>query len=104
MSNILTSRIKLEKLARKKGTNNYCNLSTDALIKLLRTEPFLYRKEINIIPENLGVNDPRTKSTSYLVNIIEKYEISQKLTELDLNSIEKRNITKKRFKSSYRIT
>ena len=104
MPNILTSRIKLEKLARKKGTNNYRNLSTDALIKLLRTEPFLYRKEINIIPENLGVNDPRTKSTSYLVNIIEKYEISQKLTELDLNSIEKRNITKKRFKSSYRIT
>ena len=59
MPNILTSRIKLEKLARKKGINNYCNLSTDALIKLLRSELFLYRKDI-IIAENLSVNDPRT--------------------------------------------
>ena len=51
---------KIRKISKKKCITNYCNLSTDALIKLLRSEPFLYRKEINIIPENLSVNDPRT--------------------------------------------
>ena len=59
MPNILISRIKLEKLAGKKCITNYCNFSTDALIKLLRSELFLYRKDI-IIAENLSVNDPRT--------------------------------------------
>ena len=83
------------KLARKKGITNYHNLSTDALIKLLCSAPFLYRKYINIVVENLGVNDPITKSTSYLVSIIEKYETSKKLTELGLNNSQKRNITKK---------
>ena len=91
------------KLARKKGITNYHNLSTDALIKLLCSAPFLYRKYINIVVENLGVNDPITKSTSYLVNIIEKYETSKKLTELGLNNIDKRN-NKERFKLNHRIT
>ena len=80
-------RKKLEKPAKRKGIKQPHKKSTDTLIKLLLSEPFLYRKDITIIAKNIDINKPSNKSTNYLINAIDKYEISKKLQELNLNNI-----------------
>ena len=80
-------RIKLEKPAKRKGIKQPHKKSTDTLIKLLLSEPFLYRKDITIITKNIDINEPSNKSTNYLINAIDKYEISKKLQELNQNNI-----------------
>ena len=80
-------RKKLEKPAKRKGIKQPHKKSTDTLIKLSLSEPFLYRKDITIIAKNIDINEPSNKSTNYLINAIDKYEISKKLQELNLNNI-----------------
>ena len=80
-------RKKLEKPAKRKGIKQPHKKSTDTLIKLSLSGPFLYRKDINIIAENITIREPSNKSTNYLINAIGKYEISKKLQELNLNNI-----------------
>ena len=69
-------------------------MPTDTLIKLLYSLPYLYRKDINIIAENIGINKPHNKSIDYLITVIDRYEAGNKLIELGLHKINKRYISK----------
>ena len=69
-------------------------MPTDTLIKLLYSLPYLYRKDINIIAENIGINKPHNKSIDYLITVIDRYEAGNKLIELGLDKINKRYISK----------
>ena len=91
---MVSPREKLEKIAKRKGIKGPHTMSTETLIKLLYSLPYLYRKDINIIAENIGINKPHNKTIDYLITVIDRYEAVNKLIELGLHKINKRYISK----------
>ena len=84
----------LIKLAKRKEINMQSERSNATLIKSLLCLPFLYRKDINTIVKSISTINPSNKTTSFLLNIIDKYLINDKLVKLGFNKIAKRHIRK----------
>ena len=65
----MNSRIKLEKLALKKGIKQPHEKNTESLVELILKNNSLNRKELIIIAKCLDIKKPHKLSTNSLINL-----------------------------------
>ena len=65
----MNSRIKLEKLALKKGIKQPHEKTTESLVELILKNNSLNRKELIIIAKWLDIKKPQKLSTNSLINL-----------------------------------
>ena len=88
----MNSTIELENLALKKDITHPHELSTETLIALPLTNYLLYRRELNIITNNLGIKKLSIIPTNTMINAFKRYLVVKKLKDLRLTNLIKRYI------------
>ena len=75
----MNSRIELENLALKEDITHLHELRSKTLIALLLTNYLLYRRELNIIANNLGIKKLSIIPTNTIIKAFKRYLVVKKI-------------------------
>ena len=74
----MNSRIELENLALKEDITHLHELRSKTLTELLLTNYLLYRRELNIIANNLGIKKLSIIPTNTIIKVFKRYLVVKK--------------------------